>query len=78
MSISKTHQSGDWDFVEAGVTVVLDKKVKAVRIDQEGTATITPEGMTVKPEGNYLQGEVLNIQGKLTLTTGTARLQVMY
>ena len=79
MGVTITHQATDWDFIEAGQgPIVLTRHAKAVRIDQTGTATILPESGELRPVGNYLQGEVLNMQGKLTITTGTARVQVYY
>ena len=80
MSISKMHQSGDWDFIDPDETdFVPAKPIKAVRIDQDGAVIFTPNGMTAKPAGNYVQGEVLDIQGLITITTdSTARVQVFY
>jgi len=81
MGISKMHQSGDWDFVEPNTTFVTEKlkPLKAVRIDQDGAVNFTPEGETTKPAGNYVQGEILDIQGVLTITCdATARVQVFY
>ena len=80
MSISKTNQSGDWDFVENSQTdFVPTKSIKGARIDQSGTIIFTPQGMEAKPAGNYLAGELLQIQGVVTITTdATSRVQIFY
>lgn len=82
MATGKLTQSGDWDFIDPEETDYVDplnRTVKAIRVDQDGVATITPVTKTTKPAGNYVQGEVLHIQGRLRITTdATCRLQVFY
>lgn len=79
MAIATLTQSEDWDFIPISTVTAVTRKCKAIRIDQSGSVIITPKGEAAYPAGNYVQGEVLQIQGFPTITTdGTARVQVFY
>jgi hypothetical protein len=74
-------QAGDWEFIDAAITKTLTRSTKGIRVDQAGTVDITPENVASSPgTANCLQGELINIQGKVTINGGStsARLQVFY
>ena len=84
-SNAKITQAGDWEFIEPDTTDhILTRECKGIRVDQSGTANILSEGRVSATNaatnlGNYLQGEILPVQGKVKITTdATCRLQVLY
>ena len=80
MASEKITQSGDWEYIESGAGKVFTRSVRSLRVDQEGLVDITPEGHTAsRGTGNFLQGEVIHIQGKITINNNTtARIQAYY
>ena len=72
-------QSDDYDIIEASIggDYSTGRGVKAIRIDQAGTLIITTETGGMKPLINGLQGEVIQIRGRIIIdSSSTARLMV--